>query len=438
MAIRYKNNERYQSPTPVSSGEYNTGKVFGKKFLNSFDILTKNISINGGSRGYTVKGDEGASYYISIKKGTDGKFYNFNTNTFASTQNNAHVKTIGASGTDTGIITFPAENAKETYTLSINKAGPDTINNIEKTTVEVNDSGVVETIFGKRIHQYTDITVTISPYSANAHWATFPTSVTITKPRNFTSSGSLDRSTRFTIDWTVTMSSGNGMIISRQPLISDIRSEISTTISTTNADESTDIEVASIDNIPIGANVGGTDIGTDGMSATATVANTKVVNGQNILVLSNTQSVTAGRTLKFSIESVDGAGDVSGVNYKFESLSVELQDVATAVNGAVSGNANVTVDSSNGIIASSTTYVSGIGVVGSACTATTRRPHVDAINTSTNVMTLSDAQTLPDNTPLTITGSSRTAIIKAIGTITNIGHTNATIKLNLDNFLTQS
>jgi hypothetical protein len=53
-------------------------------------------------------------------------------------------------------------------------------------------------------------------------------------------------------------------------------------------------------------------------------------------------------------------------------------------------------------------------------------------------MTLSVAQTLPDDTPLTITGSSRTAIIKANGIIKDIGTSDITISLNLDNFLTQS
>ena len=412
--------------------------AFDKKFINSLNISQKDIPIGGQSRKYEVKGDEGASYYISVKKGTDGKFYNFNTGTFASTQNNAHVKTIGASGVDTGVINFPSESKKETYTVTINKMGTDTINNVEKITSSLDDNDNMEIVFGRRIHQYTDVTVTLSLYSANGHWATFPTAVTVTKPRNFTSNSSIDRSTRFDIDWTVTMSSGNGMIISRQPLASDFRTTSSTTVSTTNTDASTDIHVAGIDNIHIGANVTGTDIGTDGQSATATVAETKVVNNQNILVLSNTQTVVGGRTLTFDGEGVTAAEDVSGVNYEINNLSVELQDVTTAVNGAVSSSANVTVDSSDGIIARSTTYVSGIGVVGSGCTATTRRPHVDSINTSTNVMTLSDAQTLPDDTPLTITGSSRTAIIKGDGIITNMGHTNVTLSLNLDNFLTQS
>tara|TARA_R100000995_G_scaffold84346_2_gene62722 strand:- start:3511 stop:4923 length:1413 start_codon:yes stop_codon:yes gene_type:complete len=415
-----------------------TGKVFDKKFINNLNISQKNIPIGGESRGYTVTGDEGANYYISVKKGTDNKFYNFTTNTFASTNNNAHVKVIGASGVDTGVINFPSESKKETYTVTINKMGTSTINNVEKLTQSIDADNNAELVFGKKIFQYTDITATLSLFSANSHWSDFPTSVTITKPRDFTSSGSIDRSTRFDINWTVTMSSGNGMIIARQPLVSDFRATSSTTVATTNSDASTEIEVTSIDNVPIGSAVTGTDIGSDGLSATSTVVNTKVVNGQNIVVLSNTQTVVSGRTLTFSNEGIDAIRDISGANLKIENLSVELQDVTTAVNGAVSSSANVTVDSSNGIIASATTFVSGIGVVGSGCTATTRRPHVDAINTGTNVMTLSVAQTLPDDTPLTITGSSRTAIIKGNGTITNIGHTNSTISLNLDNFLTQS
>ena len=401
------------------------------KYINSFNISSKVIPINGQTRSFTVTGNEGAQYYVVVKNGTDNKFYNFNTRTFTTQQNNV-VKTIGASGFNVDYIVFPAETHDQTYTLYVNKFGAETSNNVDKNTFDSVDGTIV---FGKKIYQYKDITVTISLFSANAHWATFPTAVTVTKPRGYTTNGNVDRATRFDIDYTVTMSSGNGMVISRQPLQSDFRSQKSATILTTDTDGSTEIHVDSIEGILGGSTVTGDDIGTDGLSATASVVSTKVENNRNIVVLSDQQTVTADRTLTFSNEGVSAAQGISGLVYKINSISAELQDVTTAVNGAVSSSANVTVDSSDGIIASSTTFVKGIGVVDSSCSD---KVHVDAINTSSNVMTLSVAQTLPDDTPLTITGSSRTAIIKANGIIKDIGTSDITISLNLDNFLTQS
>ena len=423
----------------VDTLKNNTSVISSSKFINSFDISTENIPIKGTTRFFTVRGTEGARYFINVVRNTDNKRYNFNTNTFV-TETGIVEKTIGSSGVDTGFISFPSQSASCNYVVSIDKLG-DTVNNVEKITEEARLDGVnskTVTVFGKKIYQWVDLTMTFSLKSANGHWATFPSNVTITKPRDFINSGRIDKSGRFSIDWTVTMSSGNGMVISRQPVESDFEVQKTTTVSETNADASTDIKVASNEKIPIGSAVTGTDIGTDGQSATSAVASIKTVSGEQMIVLSNTQTVVAGRTLTFTFGGSDASSTITGAKYTIESASVELNDVTTAVNGAVSGSANVTVDSSDGIIASSTTYVSGIGVVGSGCTTTTRRPHVDAINTSTNVMTLSDAQTLPDNTSLTIKGSSRVAKIKIVGTITDIGTSNTTLTLDLDNFLTQS
>jgi len=424
---------------PVDTLKNNTNIISKTKFINSFNISTENIPIKGVTRPYTVRGTEGARYFINIVRNTDNKRYDFSTNTFL-TETGIVERNIGSSGVDTGFINFPSQSATCNYTVYIDKLG-DTVNNVEKLTKEVSSSGGQtrqQTIFGKRIYQYTDITTTFSLKSANGHWATFPSNVTVTKPRDFISSGRVDKSTRFEINWTVTMSSGNGMIISRQPVAADFDVQKIAIVSETNADASTDIKVVSNENIPIGAAVTGTDIGTDGQSATSALANIKTVSGEQMIVLSNTQTVVAGRTLTFTLGGSDAASTVNGTEYTIESASVELEDVRTAVDGAVSNNANVVIDSTSGVIASSTTYVNGIGVVGSGCTSTTRRPHVDSVNTVSKTLTLSDAQTLPDNTPLTIKGSSRVAIIKIVGTVTSIGTSSTTLTLNLDNFLTQS
>ena len=47
------------------------------KYINSFNISSKVIPINGQTRSFTVTGNEGAQYYVVVKNGTDNKFYNF-------------------------------------------------------------------------------------------------------------------------------------------------------------------------------------------------------------------------------------------------------------------------------------------------------------------------------------------------------------------------
>ena len=65
-------------------------------------------------------------------------------------------------------------------------------------------------------------------------------------------------------------------------------------------------------------------------------------------------------------------------------------------------------------------------------------PHVDGVNTGTNTVTLSADQTLADNTPLTFTGSSRSATLAFDLAITNFGTTNHTLTIALDSILTVS
>ena len=114
-------NERGPDPT------INTKKT---KTIDGFEIETRNIPNKGESRGYIVIGDEGAKYYIKIRKGTDDKYYNFNTGAFQA-EHISHVKTIGSSGVDNGTVVFPAVTSDESYVVSIHKSGTETISNID-------------------------------------------------------------------------------------------------------------------------------------------------------------------------------------------------------------------------------------------------------------------------------------------------------------------
>ena len=121
----------------VDTLKNNTGVISSSKFINSFDISTENIPIKGTTRHFTVRGTEGARYFINVIRNTDNKRYNFNTNTFV-TETGIVEKTIGSSGVDTGFISFPSQSASCNYVVSIDKLG-DTINNVEKITENIHD-----------------------------------------------------------------------------------------------------------------------------------------------------------------------------------------------------------------------------------------------------------------------------------------------------------
>ena len=404
--------------------------------LNSIKVLniaTKNISPGGELRNYIVKGDPGAGFYVSVKKGTDDKFYNDTTKTFASTSKPLKKFIIGSSGISTGNIMFPRVSADETYVVSINKVGIDTKNDAFEFTYEVNatDNTRLDRITGKKIYQYIDRTTTFSITSAESHWETFPSNVTITRPYNSENYGYTNKDNEFDISWTVTMDAG-GMVIGRQPLETDFESATTTTVLEA---VSSDTVVKVSDNSKI---IPGMTVSGSGVSGTPTVASVETTEGFDSITLSASNSISKDVTLTFRGGGSVNAEAINGSSFTFSSLSVALQDVTTAVDGVVSASTAVVVDSVAGLIASSTTYVSGIGVVGSGCTSTTSSPHIDSINSGTKTLTLSDAQTLEDNMPLTITGSSRVAIITATCTMNSVGDADLTIQLDLDNFLTQT
>ncbi len=68
----------------VDTLKNNTGVISSSKFINSFDISTENIPIKGTTRHFTVRGTEGARYFINAIRNTDTKRYNFNNNTFVT------------------------------------------------------------------------------------------------------------------------------------------------------------------------------------------------------------------------------------------------------------------------------------------------------------------------------------------------------------------
>jgi hypothetical protein len=192
----------------------------------------------------------------------------------------------------------------------------------------------------------------------------------------------------------------------------------------------------------------------EGMSMTGTgvtgAPRVVSINGENktvtVSVAQNAQGdggMADNANITFTYGGSSTSKAISGC--EFEVLGLEENDngfllnaatltpVTTLVDGDFSGgNATIDVDSTAGIKAGSTTTVSGKGINSAAGAIT-----VSGV-TDGNTLVLSSSQNLDDNTPLTFTGSSRSANLTFDFAVTNFGTSDHTITINLDSILTVS
>ena len=129
-----------------------------------------------------------------------------------------------------------------------------------------------------------------------------------------------------------------------------------------------------------------------------------------------------------SIESL------SGYLIELSDLKVELTEVTTTVDGAVSNNTSVTVDERAGIRDGDFSTVTGIGIDTSSAIPTVTSG-AGAVNGG-GALTLSAAQTLEDGITLTFGGASRIATITGNINIIKAGDEDVTLRFDLERFLT--
>jgi hypothetical protein len=425
----------------------------------------KNITINTDAmtsaktfRTFTVVGDPGAMFTVTVTN-EDNHFYNFseekNKNgelktslAFAATPASLKPKTIDSSGVYTGGIEFPAITDDDHYVITLYSVGDSSLSN------SLSDSNVY---ILDRIYKYVDTTVTFSLSSAGSSgsYNSMPSNVTFVGPSS-SSPISLSQQQTKTIKWDISLSTSQ-FVIARQPIIEDF--QFTTTKTTSSSSDTTGetnyIELTDITGISVGMGVSGTGIASNSVvrkvikgfknynkssdlqdyyevpkTTTTNLQNETVISDSTAgtIIISNSSTWNSGITLTFTGKGSASSEVFNNTKYSVKNLALTIDPVVTTTDAAVSNSTTIPITSTDGIKASESVLMTGIGV-------TAASPHVDAISAGVNI-TASSAQTIEDGQTVTFTGSSRNATITADVTVLEHGTDNITLTLALDNILT--
>lgn len=409
-------------------------------------------------KNFTVEGDPGAQFTMTVIN-EDDHYYNFseekNKNgelktaiAFSATPTTSSVKTIGENGVYNSFIEFPAITDDDHYIITLQAAAE---TNLSK---DISNNNVLVL---PKIYKYKDTTVTFSLSSASSSgsYNSMPSNVT------FTGSSSSIQNINFTsltktINWDVSLSTSQ-FIIARQPLITDF--EFTTTKVTNSSSDSTGedtyIELTDITGISPRMAVSGTNIAANSVvkqvikgfknynkssdlqdiyeiPKTSSINEDKtisIIDGTGgTIVISNASSWASGQTLTFTGKGSDNSDAFNNTVFRINNISLTIDPVVTTTDAAVDNSTTIPIASTDGIKASESVLMTGIGV-------TAASPHVDAISAGVNI-TASSAQTIENGQTVTFTGSSRNATITAEVVVEEYGTDDITLTLALDNILT--
>jgi len=160
------------------------------KILTKFDLDFSDLPSTSSDRKFVIYGSEEAEFILEIINEA-GHYYNFTTNTFQAAKVSLEEKITLAKYI--GNITFPAITSATQYNINFwAKVGTEHADYVEvrftDNSVDINSStGSNSLLIKKVIYQYTDLTLTLSPYSPNSIGNIIETSSkvehTITVPR---------------------------------------------------------------------------------------------------------------------------------------------------------------------------------------------------------------------------------------------------------------
>ena len=393
--------------------------------VNSLNINNNNINPNGEVRKFTVGGDMGAEFFVFVANNSNG-FYNFKTKTFSNSfTRESIIKQKLGSNSFTSHVKFPS--ATSTYNIVV------VPNPTTKTTID-------STVLNTQLSQIANTTLTFSLVTANSStYKTFPSDVTVTG--DSTSSATYTSS----IDWTVenveTDANGFGLRLTRQPLDTDWYYEFTEAIITNPAGDgvaSDKVTVADTTGIVPGVTLHFTK-GTTAATAGIVVKTVDATNG--LITFSGTEEFEDGETMTFRAKGAKVIAKSIGLTaLSFIPGTATTKTITKTVraDGGVAdeatdgSNAKIAVDGTYGLSGGSHVTFTGVGVDNSS----TNNINVVTASSSAGLFTCDVAQSLTAGTVLTFKGSSR--FVTILGTFTAIGfpNSNATIKLDIDNFIT--
>jgi len=141
------------------------------KILKSFDLDFSDLPATATSRRVVITGDNEAEFYLEITNAA-GNYYNFTTGSYQAAKTSLDAKIVGKKHFAT--INFPATTSATQYNIDFwAKVGTDHADYVEArfadNSIDINSStGSNSLLIKKIIYQYTDLTLTLSPYSPNS------------------------------------------------------------------------------------------------------------------------------------------------------------------------------------------------------------------------------------------------------------------------------
>ena len=142
-----------------------------EKTIHSFELDLSSLSAISSIRPFSIIGDDGAIFSLEIKN-EDNYYYNFITNLFQATKAGLNNKTV-TNGLFKGNIIFPTVTDDDQYDISLS-AQPITTRHADYFEVRFGDGsidinstkGSNSLLLTKVIYQYTNNTLTLTPFSA--------------------------------------------------------------------------------------------------------------------------------------------------------------------------------------------------------------------------------------------------------------------------------
>ena len=393
--------------------------------VNSLNINNNNINPSGEVRKFTIGGDMGAEFFVFVANNSNG-FYNFKTKTFSNSfTRESIIKQKLGSNSFTSHVKFPS--ATSTYNLVV------VPNPTTKTTID-------STVLNTQLSQIANTTLTFSLVTANSStYKTFPSDVTVTG--DSTSSATHTSS----IDWTVenveTDANGFGLRLTRQPVSTDWYYEFTEAIITNPAGDgvaSDKVTVADTTGIVPGVTLHFTK-GTTAATAGRIVKTVDATNG--LITFNGTEEFEDGETMTFRAKGTKIIANSIGLSkLTFSPGTATTTTITKTVraDGSVAdeatdgSNAKIAVDGTYGLSGGSHVTFNGVGVDNSS----TNNINVVTASSSAGLFTCDVAQELTAGTVLTFKGSSRFVNILGSFKATGFPNSNATIKLDIDNFIT--
>jgi len=390
-----------------------------QKKITALDINLSNIATGGEDRGYSVVGDDGASFILQVIK--DGsEFYNFKTKAFVSSCTPETVLKATVSGTRfSSKILFPSSGSSFNILVIANPTDLDSVISLGNNNSAIN----------KSVTRVVDTVLTFSLSTANTNsYATLPTLTTTTGSK--TKLYDLDLNRDFDVSNNAHVSYGFGLKLTRQPLETDFVFRQQQTVDGATS-SSTSVVLGSVENLSVGMFVtaisGGSLSGTPVIKAIDTATKT--------LTLSSAQTFLDGRTADFDARGFDSIRKATGASISLVSLESE-EDVLTKTvredsDGDFTPSTTITLNGTYGI--SKDCVISGVDVDRSSSNAVT---NVHTPSETAGQIYVSLAQTLRANTKLYFTGSTQKIKSKLRLKVKRYPSSNKTITILLDNFIT--